>query len=185
MHKEQPFCEINPSWNIIFKVFINFRVAPLKSSGGITKWPLNGPIFPGEEGAQSQTCEHCQGVMLERTKHVLNYCPAFKDRYLWRKANVINYIDSSLDHNRFKAFCDLPDRRTSSGKIYKFLIHDVCKIPKVFIKSWRTGWLFFWIGTLKDKCCQNPRSYDKHSCVLTIWPTRLYKLPFWIMKGKK
>jgi hypothetical protein len=99
-------------------MLIDFRVAPLKSNIGITKWPLNGPIFPGQLGiTQSQTCDHCQGVMLERTKHVLNYCPAFKDRYAWRKSNVVNYIDSSLDHNRFKAFCDLPDRRTSNGNV--------------------------------------------------------------------
>ena len=46
----------------------------------------------------------------------MNFCPKFEDRYKWRKGNLVNYMDSLLDHNKFKVFCDLPDRRTSGGK---------------------------------------------------------------------
>ena len=55
-------------------------------------------------------------VTPSRSRHILNSCERLQDRYRWRKENIIHYIDSILDHNTFKAFCNLKDRRTTSGE---------------------------------------------------------------------
>ena len=61
-------------------------------------------------------CSLCGMVTPSRSRHVLNSCERLRDKYRWRKENLIHYIDSLLDHNSFKAFCNLKDRRTTLGK---------------------------------------------------------------------
>jgi hypothetical protein len=103
--------------NESFKVAITNRVPTLKTTSGAAKWPLNGKSM--QDSGCSYPCPQCGTVMLNHTKHILNNCEAFLERYIWRRANIVNYIDSILDHNQVKAFCDLPDRRTSAG-VYLF-----------------------------------------------------------------
>ena len=60
-------------------------------------------------------CSLCGMVTSSRSRHVLNSCERLRDKYRWRKENVVHYIDSLLDHNAFKIFCNLKDRRTATG----------------------------------------------------------------------
>lgn len=107
--------ELDNEWhktvvNASFKMALNTRAPVLKSLSGAAKWPL-----AAGDPSCSYPCPNCGTVVLNHTKHLLNSCESFHDRYFWRKANIVNYVDSILDHNQFKAFCDLPDRRTSAG----------------------------------------------------------------------
>ena len=65
-------------------------------------------------------CYQCGLVVEDKIKHILNDCDKFHEqgRYTWRRNCVLHYLDSLLDHNKFRVFCDLPDRRTSSGKLH-------------------------------------------------------------------
>lgn len=117
--------ELDNEWhktvmNASFKMTLSARAPLLKSVSGAPKWPLSA-ANQGDSGC-SYPCPSCGTVILSHMKHILNVCEAFQDRYFWRKANIVNYIDSILDHNQFKAFCDLPDRRTSAGltKFYNY-----------------------------------------------------------------
>ena len=110
--------ELDTEWhrnvtNSSFKMAITNRGPILKTLSGAAKWPLTGPAK--QDTGCSYACPHCGTVMSNHTKHILNSCEGFKERYAWRRANVVNYVDSILDHNQVKAFCDLPDRRTSAG----------------------------------------------------------------------
>jgi len=109
--------ELDNEWhrtvtNASYKVAISNRGPTLKSNSGAAKWPLNKNM---QDSGCSYPCPQCGTVMLNHTKHILNHCEAFLERYIWRRANIVNYVDSILDHNQVKAFCDLPDRRTSAG----------------------------------------------------------------------
>lgn len=85
----------------------------------------NGRIIPVDHhyGSSSSNsisdstfpCAQCGMVTPSRAKHVLNWCERFKDRYRWRKNNILYYMDSLLDHNTYQVFCNLPDRRTAAG----------------------------------------------------------------------
>lgn len=87
----------------------------------------NGSIVPfaspytdnpnGNSGFSDSTypCPLCGMVTPSRSRHVLNTCERLKEKYRWRKENIIHYIDSLLDHNSFKSFCNLKDRRTATG----------------------------------------------------------------------
>lgn len=68
--------------------------------------PISDSVYP---------CTLCGMVTPSRSRHVLNSCERLRDKYRWRKENLIHYIDSILDHNTFKAFCNLKDRRTTRG----------------------------------------------------------------------
>jgi hypothetical protein len=97
--------------NATYAIAMSSRGAPLKGHSGAPQWPINpqqktGPAFP---------CSHCGTSIVNYNKHIMTFCATFKERYNWRKSNLVNYCDSLLDHNKFKVFCDLPDRRTSSG----------------------------------------------------------------------
>lgn len=97
-----------------YEVAINNRVAPSKPSLYDTSHLRDSD---DEKPRQTSfTCPHCSVTIDNYNKHVLNVCVTFHERHLWRKSNIVNYIDSLLDHNKFKIFCDLPDRRTSGGK---------------------------------------------------------------------
>ena len=63
----------------------------------------------------SYPCTHCGMVTSGQPQHIINSCEGLQERYNWRRHNIINYIDTSLDHNKYKIFCDMPDRRTSGG----------------------------------------------------------------------
>ena len=89
----------------------------------------NGSIVPfvtpySDAGSNSSVsdsiypCSLCGMVTDSRSKHVLNNCERLKEKYKWRKENIIHYIDSLLDHNSFKVFCNLKDRRTATGKTF-------------------------------------------------------------------
>jgi hypothetical protein len=111
--------ELDSEWhrtvkNASFNMTLTTRAPALKSLSGASRWPLNG-VNKNDSGTH-YPCPHCGTVMLSHTKHILNACGSFQDRYFWRRANIVNYIDSILDHNQVKAFCDLPDRRTSAGR---------------------------------------------------------------------
>ena len=100
-----------------YEFAIHTRVAPLKPPSHYDVTHLRD----SDEDKRRQTtfaCPHCSATIGNYNKHVMNNCVTFQERHSWRKANIVNYIDSLLDHNRFKVFCDLPDRRTSGGKKY-------------------------------------------------------------------
>ena len=97
-----------------YEVAINNRVAPSKPSIYDTTH-----LRDSDDESRRQTkfpCPHCKDLINNYNKHVMNTCVNFIERHNWRKSNIINYIDTTLDHNKFKIFCDLPDRRTSGGK---------------------------------------------------------------------
>jgi hypothetical protein len=98
-----------------YEFAINSRVAPSKPSLYDTSHLRDSDDERRRETTFS--CPHCKATIENYNKHVMNYCVTFEERHAWRKANIVNYIDSTLDHNNFKVFCDLPDRRTSGGKI--------------------------------------------------------------------
>lgn len=81
--------------------------SPYSDNGG-----SNGNISIADS---TYPCPLCGMVTPSRSRHILNHCERLKDRYTWRKENVIHYLDSLLDHNTFKVFCNLQDRRTTSG----------------------------------------------------------------------
>jgi hypothetical protein len=89
------------------------RGSALKSYSGDSQWPMGDS--EKETPAATFACSHCKTLISNYNKHIMTVCSSFKDRYVWRKANLVNYLDSLLDHNKFKVFCDLPDRRTSAG----------------------------------------------------------------------
>ena len=84
--------------------------------------PFDSPYSNGNHGSGSVSdstypCSQCGMVTPSRSRHVLNSCERLKDRYQWRRENLVHYIDSLLDHNTFKVFCNLKDRRTASGNL--------------------------------------------------------------------
>ena len=99
-----------------YEFAINSRVAPVKQS----QYDITHLRDADDETRRQTTfaCPHCGTTIANYNKHAMNACVTFQERHAWRKANIVNYIDSLLDHNRFKVFCDLPDRRTSGGKNY-------------------------------------------------------------------
>ena len=56
-------------------------------------------------------CPLCGMVTPSRSRHILNHCERLNEKYRWRKENIIHYVDSLLDHNSFKVFCNIQDRR--------------------------------------------------------------------------
>lgn len=97
-----------------YEAAINNRVASAKPSLYDTSHLRDSD----DESKRTTTfpCPHCKTSIGNYNKHLLNACVTFTERHSWRKSNIINYIDSLLDHNKFKIFCDLPDRRASGGK---------------------------------------------------------------------
>lgn len=93
----------------------------------LPKFAINGSIVPvdspysnghqtsGSISDSTYPCSQCGMVTPSRSRHVLNSCERLKDRYNWRRENLLNYIDSLMDHNTFKVFCNLKDRRTTTG----------------------------------------------------------------------
>ena len=84
----------------------------------------NGSIVPfvtpysdknGSVADSIYPCTLCGMVTSSRSRHVLNNCERLAEKYRWRKENLIHYIDSLLDHNALKVFCNLKDRRTATG----------------------------------------------------------------------
>lgn len=77
----------------------------------------SGGVGSGSGQGGRRPCCHCGLVVEDQIRHFINHCDRFKDqgRYQWRKGNVLHYLDSLMDHNKFRIFCDLPDRKTSSG----------------------------------------------------------------------
>ena len=80
-------------------------------------------VLPQKYKETPRPCYQCGLVVDDQTRHVLNKCDKFKEqgRYTWRRNCVLHYLDTLVDHNKFRVFCDLPDRRTSSGKLVEFL----------------------------------------------------------------
>ncbi len=68
-------------------------------------------------------CSQCGVVSASRSRHILNHCDRFRDRYQWRLENILTYVDSLLDHNSFKVFANIPDRRTTAGNFISLLMH--------------------------------------------------------------
>ena len=60
-------------------------------------------------------CPLCGMVTPSRSRHILNHCERLRDKHRWRKENIVHYIDSLLDHNSFKVFCNIQDRRCANG----------------------------------------------------------------------
>lgn len=75
----------------------------------------NGSAQSGSIADSTYPCSQCGMVTPSRSKHILNTCERMRDRYRWRIENILSYVDSLLDHNTFKVFCNLPDRRTATG----------------------------------------------------------------------
>ena len=73
--------------------------------------------MPHKYQGTPRPCYQCGLVVEDQIHHVLNNCDKFKEqgRYTWRRNCILHYLDTLLDHNKFRIFCDLPDRRTSSG----------------------------------------------------------------------
>ena len=94
--------------------------APHSPNGSIV--PFTSPYSNGNSANGSglitdstYPCPLCGMVTPSRSRHILNHCERLRDKYRWRKENIIHYIDSLLDHNSFKVFCNIQDRRTTSG----------------------------------------------------------------------
>ena len=60
----------------------------------------------------SDLCKLCKGR--ETTCHVLNNCKVALDqgKYIWRHDNILAYIASCLDPNKYQCFIDIPGYQT-------------------------------------------------------------------------
>ena len=87
-----------------------------KSSKSFTSSYRNPAPYP---------CHQCGLVVQDLTQHIINQCDKFIDqgRYAWRRQAIIHYFDSLMDHNNFRIFCDIPDRRTSTGMYYVGVVY--------------------------------------------------------------
>ena len=81
-------------------------------------------VLPQKYQGTPRPCYQCGLVVEDQIQHVLNNCDKFKEqgRYTWRRNCILHYLDTLLDHNKFRIFCDLADRRTSSGALYEYRI---------------------------------------------------------------
>ena len=112
----------------IFFYVICFRPIPVSPgsnsiSQSTTTRNKYSHVLPQKYKETPRPCYQCGLVVDDQTRHVLNKCDKFKEqgRYTWRRNCVLHYLDTLVDHNKFRVFCDLPDRRTSSGKMVEFL----------------------------------------------------------------
>merc|ERR1712038_1321716 len=106
--------EFDPDWRT------NFGIANANSviNSSITNGHSSAAIYPSR-------CPHCRNwignsVTMEEkmihTQHILCGCKKFQNqgRYNWRHDAVLNYIDSCMDRDELRVFCDLFGRRTDS-----------------------------------------------------------------------
>ena len=119
--------EVDTDWFKSVAALLPASVSECSPNGPIVSFDA-GPYnySNGSGGSQNSTnivdstypCSQCGMVTPSRSRHILNGCERFKDRYQWRLENIVTYIDSLLDHNSFKVFANIPDRRTTAGAIY-------------------------------------------------------------------
>ena len=76
--------------------------------------------------ATNDKCKQCK--CRETTCHVPNNCPVSLEqgRYTWRHNNVIHYILSCLDTEKFSVYSDLPGHTTPNGGSVPI---DICVTP--------------------------------------------------------
>lgn len=89
------------------KFLINASINTLPTLSNLKQW---GKIT-------SDKCPHCGQI--ETTFHILNCCKNFLEdgRYLWRHNNIVSYMYSLIDKERFKAYADLPEHTRSGSTI--------------------------------------------------------------------
>ena len=84
------------------KFYLNAVTNTLPTGNNLMQWGKS----------TSDLCKLCKGR--ETTCHVLNNCKVALDqgKYTWRHDNILAYIASCLDPNKYKCFIDIPGYQT-------------------------------------------------------------------------
>ena len=87
------------------KFILNASIDTLPSQANLKRW----------KKSTSDMCPLCRGR--QTTNHVLNICPIGKDtgRWTWRHNNVVNYIVSCVDKEKYTVYSDLPGHTAAGG----------------------------------------------------------------------
>lgn len=87
------------------KFLLNSSIDTLPTPANLKRW----------KKSQSDLCKlcRCRGT----TNHILNGCKSSLDngKYLWRHNNIVNYIVSNIDTDKFTVFSDIPGFEAPGG----------------------------------------------------------------------
>ena len=86
------------------KFLINASIDTLPTNVNLAQW-----------GKRTNALCSLQCGKKETTNHILNCCQVALPRYLWRHNNVLSYILSCLDTQKYSVFSDIEGKQTSAG----------------------------------------------------------------------
>ena len=87
------------------KFILNASIDTLPTQANLKRW----------KKSTSDMCPLCRGR--QTTNHVLNICEVGKEtgRWTWRHNNIVNYVVSNIDTEKYTVFSDIPGHTAAGG----------------------------------------------------------------------